>query len=230
MEAGLWKYLKCLSLQFWVAQRFFGCHLSDAFFWGPQLSLSFDKEQGCVPRTPILSDGQETEGYYIRIKVRNIKPTLAKDCRAFLVLIEKKGDDGTYYPTIYQDSIQAQWACRSGQGFSSIDLPTEINQFIDVISIIKGVDRLLPKIEMLPFMYQRLFSEHGAFRYAVQVSGQEIEPKFIRFLFEWHGQWDDFKVELDPTPFPLQNCIKKILEQTKDFLCSKCRVELARTE
>jgi hypothetical protein len=184
------------------------------FFWGPKLSLSFGNDLvGCVARTPILYNGHETEGYYFRVKVRNIKPTLAKDCRAFLVGIEKKGEDDIFSSTNYQDSIQLQWACRSGQGFSSIDLPTGINQFIDVISTIKGVNRIDPKIEMFPFIYRNLFSEHGTFRYTVQVSGQEIKPRFIRFLFTWNGQWDDFIVELDRIPFPQKTEVQRILEQ-----------------
>ena len=62
------------------------------FFWGPKLSLSFsnDELEGCVVRTPISYGARETVGYYIRVKVKNTKPTLAKDCRAFLVKIEKK--------------------------------------------------------------------------------------------------------------------------------------------
>jgi hypothetical protein len=190
------------------------------FFWGPKLSLSFGNDLvGCVARTPILYGGQETEGYYFRVKVRNIKPTLAKDCRAFLVGVEKKGDGNKFISTIYQDSIQLQWACRSGQGFSSIDLPIGINQFIDVIAIIKGVDRIDPKIEMLPFIYRNLFSEHGTFRYTVQVSGQELKPDFIRFVFEWNGKWDDFKVELDSTLFYQKTDIQNILKQIKGYFC-----------
>jgi hypothetical protein len=105
--------------------------------------------------------------------------------------------------------------------FSSIDLPTGINQFIDVISTRKDTNIIEPKIEMSPFRYRNLFSEHGAFRYTIQVSGQEIKPKFIRFLFEWHGQWDDFKVELDTTPFPQQTYLERILKRIKNFLCGQ---------
>jgi hypothetical protein len=152
---------------------------------------------------------------------------LAKDCRAFLVQIEKKDDDGNFYQ-IFQDSIQAQWACRSGQGFSSIDLPTGINQFVDVISTMKGVNRIIPKIEMLPFRYENIFSENGMFRYTVQVSGQEVEPKFIRFLFRWRGQWDDFKVELDQTSFPQETDKQGILEQIKDYLHNKFATDKTR--
>jgi len=193
------------------------------FFWGPELSLSFGNEiGGCVEKTPIelnMQDGskQKTEGYYIRILVRNIKPNLGKDCRVFLVGIEKKDNSGEFIHTIYRDSIQLQWSCRSGQGFSSIDLPTEINQFVDVISTIKGVNHIVPKIEMVPFRYNDLFFEHGTFRYSIQVSGQEIEPRFIRIILDWNGQWDSFNVELDPTPFPPRTRIQEVLELVRNL-------------
>lgn len=171
--------------------------------WGPKLSLFFNKDiDGCIVKTPIeliMTNGQriETEGYYIRVMVRNEKYLLARDCRAFLVKIEKKGEDNKFHPTVYYDSIQAQWACRSGQGFSGIDLPRGMNQFIDVIATIKDNINVDPKIDSKIFLHRSLFSEFGTFRYTIQVSGNELNPEKIKFIFKWKGKWDDFDVDID---------------------------------
>jgi hypothetical protein len=174
--------------------------------WGPKLELFFGKTyEGCIAKTPIEIETEvdnekgkiATVGYYIRVMVRNKKYLLARDCRAFLVNIEKKGADNIFHPTIYCDSIQAQWACRSGQGFQSIDLPRGVNQFVDIISTVKDVNHIVPKIEMIPFRYQELFREYGVFRYTIQVSGSEIKPLFIKIIFRWKGELDYFGVEID---------------------------------
>lgn len=177
--------------------------------WGPKLSLFFDKNiDGCIAKTPIeliMPNGEriETEGYYIRVMVRNEKYLLARDCRAFLVNIEKKGEDNEFHPTLYYDSIQAQWACRSGQGFSGIDLPRGLNQFIDVIAIIKDKPNIDPQIDSKIFMHRSLFTEIGIFRYTVQVSGNELNPVKIKFIIKWNGKWDEFEVDIDRT-----SCLK----------------------
>ena len=175
--------------------------------WGPKLKLFFGKEiEGSIAKTPIelnytvenIPVKSRTEGYYIRVMVKNIKYTLARDCRAFLANIEKKKDDNNYYPTIYNESIQLQWACRSGQGFQGIDLAMGINQFIDVISTLKDKDYIEPKIDTLPFRYRDLFNETGIFRYTIQVCGNEVRPVSIKIIFHWHGNWDNFDAYIDP--------------------------------
>jgi hypothetical protein len=171
--------------------------------WGPKLSLFFDKNiDGCIAKTPIeliMTNGEriETEGYYIRVMVKNEKYLLARDCRAFLVNIEKKEEDNKFHSTVYYDSIQAQWACRSGQGFSGIDLPRGLNQFIDVIGTIKDNPNIDLKIDSKIFLHRPLLSEIGTFRYTIQVSGNELNPVKIKFIFKWNGKWDDFDVDID---------------------------------
>lgn len=167
-------------------------------FLGPKLELFFDRELGCIRKTPIRNGEGQTEGVYCRVLIKNTKPLLARDCRAFLTNIEKKGVDDVFHPTIYIDSIQAQWASRSGQGFQGIDIPKGINQFVDIFSTNKVSNKIEHKIELFPFMYQELFQEHGVFRYSIIVSGNEVKPKSIKFIFHWKGQWDDFEAYLDP--------------------------------
>ena len=186
------------------------------FVMGPKLELYFGNNiEGCVAKTPIKgirpgNKGEEfTEvkkdywevtslGYYIRVKVCNRKSVLAKECRAFLINIEKSDENGNFTPTIYCDSIQLQWACRSGQGFNGIDLAKGVNQFIDVLSTQKDNVIIYPKIEMMPFRYEKLFRENGTFRFTIQVSGNEVQPVSLRFIINWKGKWDEIEVDIDP--------------------------------
>jgi hypothetical protein len=72
-----------------------------------------------------------------------------------------------------------------------------MNQFIDVIGTIKDNPNVDPKIESKIFMHRSLFSEIGTFRYTIQVSGNELNPVKIKFIFKWNGKWDDFDVDID---------------------------------
>jgi len=191
------------------------------FVWGPELKLDFDKDgEGFIAKTPILMQepGNQPiihEGIYIRVKVTNVKCNLAKQCRAFLVNIEKQNKDGIFKPTIYCDSIQLQWACRENQGFSAIDLPNGIMQFIDILATIKNFPYYEMKIGAPPFRYIDLFSESGIFRFTIQVSGDEVIPKFIRLIFYWREKWDDFDVSLDKKTFlPTSNYLINYFRDT----------------
>jgi hypothetical protein len=84
-------------------------------FWGPKLKLKFNRlEEGYVAKTPIIVQEAgiqpfTTEGFYVMVMIENKKPTIAKDCRAYLVDIEKLGGNGNFKSTIFCDSIQLQW-------------------------------------------------------------------------------------------------------------------------
>ena len=209
------------------------------FFIGPKLELSFGKEiAGCIALTPIKtikSKGEDeiatelgkkywevtNRGYYIRVKVTNNSYLLAKECRAFLINIERKDDNGQFKQTIYCDSIQLQWSCRSNQGFNGIDLAFGVHQFIDVLSTIGNISKIIyPKIEMMPYRYENLFREIGTFRYTIQVSGNEIKPVSLSFILYWKGQWDDFDVDIDPMSLKenngwWENFLQKVKERAK---------------
>jgi hypothetical protein len=174
------------------------------FFWGPKLQLLFEeKGEGFVVKTPISikSSGSPmvniTEGYYIRIMIKNIKPIIAKECRAFLINIEKQDEDNIFKQTIYCDSIQLQWSTRPEKGFDSIDIPMGINQFVDVIQTTNGDPFFTCKIGTFPFRYHNLFQDVGIFRFTIQVAGNDIIPQFTKIIFHWKGEWNNFEVYLN---------------------------------
>ena len=174
------------------------------WIYRPKLKLIFDEDPGCKARTPEqaqLQGGprpvQSThEADYIRVKVINTKPAIAKNCRAYLVAIEKADDSGNFKPTIYGDSIPLPWACRGEEAYGPLDLPRGIVQFVDVVSTRSVSKDFKPEIKPIPFRYIDLFREHGKFRFTVQVSGENIKPVSIKVVFNWSGIWDKYETSL----------------------------------
>ena len=172
----------------------------------PELELQFDENSSdYIYRTPhsVVKTYSGTEGfheaYHVRFKVTNIKRTIARSCRAYLVNIEKKNTGtGSFERTDYSDSLQLAWSNRDqSKAFEYIDLPKGIKQFVDVIVTTSwpGISKAFePRTAFTPYRYEKLYQEHGVFRLTIQVSCEDIDPKFLKLIFQWNGQWNNFKV------------------------------------
>ncbi len=173
------------------------------WLYRPRLKLEFGDDPGCRARTPEQAQlpGPRPEqsihdADYIRIKVTNTKPSIAKNCRAYLVNIEKADSSGEFKPTIYGDSIPLSWACRGAQAYDPLDLPRGVVQFVDVISTRSVSTDFKPEIKPIPFRYIDLFQQQGKFRFTVQVSGENVKPVFVKIVFVWSGVWDRYEASL----------------------------------
>lgn len=155
----------------------------------PVLRLSYSGADDCVARTP-TADG--SEAIYIRVKVTNEKPRLARACRAYLVSVETKSVASGFVSTLYADSIQLAWSCQvPGSQHSPLDIPNGVSQYIDVIATTKRTNTFAPQISFVPFRYNQLFSTKSeTYRLTIQVSGDGVEPKVLKLIFVWKGQWD----------------------------------------
>lgn len=180
------------------------------WIFSPKLVLSFEDSTDYKARTPesaTFLDPQRSavpihsnhEAEYVRIKVVNDSRPLAKECRAYLVGIEKKQADGTFAPTLYCDSIPLAWSCREDKAYEPIDLPNGVAQFIDLVSVRSISDEYKLEIKPLPQRYGGFLRDKGTFRFTVQVSGENVKPIFIRVLFTWNGVWDKYEARADDT-------------------------------
>jgi hypothetical protein len=178
------------------------------WIFSPKLVLSFEDSLDYRTRTPETAtylDPQVSavpihsthEAEYVRIKVINDAGPLAKECRAYLVGIEKKQTNGTFEPTIYCDSIPLAWSCREEKAYEPIDLPNGVAQFIDVVSVRNISDKYQLEIRPLPQRYVGFLQDRGTFRFTVQVSGENVKPVFIRVQFTWNGEWDNYHAQPD---------------------------------
>jgi hypothetical protein len=157
--------------------------------------LSFGSSIDFITKTPETDGVSRHEAFYIRLKVVNSSPRLAKACRAYLVRVEKQVD-GVFGPTVYCDSIQLGWSARRpDQAYAAIDLPQDVSQFIDVVSTRSTSKNFAPVIGLVPMRYEALFQETGVFRFRVQVSGDGVKPVWGQVILHWDGMWDKFRAE-----------------------------------
>lgn len=155
----------------------------------PVLRLCFSGGEDCVARTPTAGG---SEAVYIRVKVTNEKPRVARACRAYLVNVETKAAASGFVSTLYADSIQLAWSCQvPGSERNPLDLPNGVSQYVDVIATNQASNGFAPQVSPFPFRYAQLFTATAqTYRLTIQVSGDGLEPKILRLIFVWKGQWD----------------------------------------
>lgn len=174
------------------------------WLYRPQLELAFGDGSAFRARTPELlvpKDGGPIprgprEADYIRIRVRNIKPAIAKNCRAYLVDIEKADSNGNFNSTIYSDSLPLAWSNRGDQAYRGMDLPKGVAHFVDIVSTRTSAQSFRLETDPVPYRYVNLLHERGKFRLTVQVSGEDVRPVYIKVIFVWSGVWDKYEAHL----------------------------------
>jgi len=186
-------------------------HVRRSFF-GPKLKLSFGDGEEYRTLTPEGGEGGSAhQAYYVRVKVNNKSSYAAKNCRAFLVNVEKKDDSGKFKPTLFCDSLRLPWSCSEGEQYSPKDIPKGVNQFLDLVStrgtiytLVSGIDGPVAihpsyKIEMhpRPYRYEVLFDDVGVHRYTVRVTADGAKSVTVRIIFKWEGDWEKFEVRKD---------------------------------
>jgi hypothetical protein len=162
----------------------------------PKLNLEYDEGRGCLSKTQeAISASVVGDAYYIRVRVTNASKIIAKDCRAYLVNIEKRDEKGGFASTVYCDSIQVAWSCQGREDrYRGIDICKGVNQYLDLIVTRSNSDEFDPQIMVKPFRYSELFKETGAFRFTIQASAARANPATIKLIFEWNAEWDKFQV------------------------------------
>jgi len=177
------------------------------WLYRPKLELTFGDGSEYKARTPEqaapidpersaarIYDTHEAE--YVRIKVVNTSSSVAKDCRAYLVNVQKKNVNGEFASTIYCDSIPLAWSCQEDRAHGPIDLPKDVAQFIDLVSVRDCSPEFRIEIEPMPLRYAGFVRDKGTFRFTVQVSGENVKPKFISVDFTWTGIWDKYECRI----------------------------------
>jgi hypothetical protein len=170
-----------------LKRRFFDPKLKVEFIEGDKGFITDTKEKGV------------TEAHYVRVKVINTGRQIAKQCRAYLVNVEKwNTSTNKFEPTIYCDSLQLAWSARANteEAYSPLDMPRDINQFIDIVSTRRPEIDYKIMVYAHLYRYEPLFKEHGKFRYTVVVSGDNVKPASTKVVFEWSGDWHNFTVSV----------------------------------
>jgi len=156
----------------------------------PEQATLIDPQRSAVP----IYSTHEAE--YVRIKVINTSSFVAKGCRAYLVGVQKKNANGEFAPTIYCDSISLAWSCQEDRAHGPLDLPKDVPQFIDLVTVRDHSSEFRIEIKPVPLRYAGFFRDKGTFRFTVQVSGENVKPEFISVDFTWNGAWDKYEATI----------------------------------
>ncbi len=163
--------------------------------FGPKLELKFNNNEYAY-KTEIIKNKVTT--HYIRVEVVNTGRQIAKQCRAYLVNVERENSSGQFVPTHYKDSLQLSWAAKKDEKdkFSPLDLSKDISQFINVI-VITEPNKYQTQVQEDLYSYKNLLQgEHGKFRYTIHVSGDNVNPAFIKIISNWNGNWENYEIYL----------------------------------
>lgn len=167
----------------------------------PNLILSFDNDDECISHTFHTSRTPAETGpkaVYIRVRVANTRKRMARDCRGYLVNLEAKNEKGKFVKTEYCDSIMLHWSCqRPETKYLPIHIPKGVNQFLDIVSIEENKNYFRPETHVILNRYHELLRRTGVFRFTIHVVADNAEPKTIKLIFEWNGDWKNFKIHKD---------------------------------
>ncbi len=158
----------------------------------PKLKVEFDKKtQGCVSYTT----ANRRPVVYIRMKATSYGrfAIAARGCRAYLTNIEKQNEKGEFESTAYCDSIRLAWSCQGpkpSEQFRSMDIPREVNQYIDVVSLLQEDNLFRLHLEVTPNRYIKLFQQTGTFLFTVHVHAENASPVKCKLVFTWRHAWD----------------------------------------
>jgi len=160
------------------------------FLLRPKMNVEFKKDTTCICKTTTANGSTSV---YIRVRVNNASTVIAQKCKAYLVSVER-GVDSDFAPTFYCESMPLAWSCQSpGKEYDSLDIPKGVNQYIDLIETNSNFgQQIIPKIMVIPFRYIDLFKDKGKYRFTVLLTGENVEPVYIKVVFDWQGVWDQF--------------------------------------
>jgi hypothetical protein len=157
----------------------------------PTLALEFANADHFIAQT---AEAGGHQAKYVRVKVTNRGPWLAKSCRAYLVNIERRGQGGAWEATEYCESLQLAWSGRGDGAHGALDLPVGVPHFVDVVSMREIAKSFLLSTPLILMRYQALLASTGTFRLSVLISGENVRPTSLRLVFTWSGAWDAFQV------------------------------------
>ena len=168
-----------------------------------QLSIGQGPDYLSFVTWPNEDEHGDLSACYVRVKVQNAGRTLARQCRAYLVSVEKR-ENGRFVETGYVDTIQLAWSAQGApkhdpeRRYLPMDIPNGINQFFDVFATDNRSEELHPQWRVHLMRYDDIFFDWGklfAYRLTVQVAGDGVKPQTLIFVFRRGASWDDLHVE-----------------------------------
>jgi hypothetical protein len=159
----------------------------------PKLELTFENNDRFVTTTD-EGDPPTHRARYIRVKATNLKARIAKDCRAYLIAVDRRGPTGSWDTTEFCDCLQLDWSAHPGASQSALDLSQDVPFFVDVVSTREKAISFAPALAFTPYRFQHLFSPPGTYRFTILVTGDNVKPARLSISFKCTGVWDQCEV------------------------------------
>jgi len=166
----------------------------------PVIEVSFDPAT-CVLLTSTglaTADGVylgESQGRWVRVRVRTTRRRLVKGCRPHLINVEIE-EQGQFRPSNFVDTLRLKWSSQPADEVTEpIDIPRDVAQFVDVLA----ADRNTPgtyalQAAIVPLYCKPLFDERPkTLRFTILVTSDEAKSARARFIYRWKGAWDTFE-------------------------------------
>jgi hypothetical protein len=133
-----------------------------------------------------------TRQLYANVKVWNLKPRMARQCRGYLLKIEEMQGSRTV-KTVFERTMQCIWEFDNQRDY--FDIPRGASPSFNVAMIQDGTPGISPRMRLstgellTPIPNQHIFNQHGRFRFSGIVTADDLEPVPYEFEIDWQGTW-----------------------------------------
>jgi hypothetical protein len=157
------------------------------FFWkaeAKETSLQIDYEGTAANKVEGNSD------VFVRARVRNTGPEVAKNARVFLTSLKEIHPGGGTTPTSLYDSKPIPWA---GYDFTPRDLPSSSNVhfYVDLLRVSKHETGWIFCVQQVFASQNDLKSYNGTYRLKLTLTADNAKPATcevdVTYFGDWHG-------------------------------------------
>ena len=74
-----------------------------------------------------------------------------------------------------------------------MDIPREVNQYIDIVSLLQEDRKFDLHLEVLPNRYTELFQQRATFLFTVHLHAENASPVKCKLIFTWRHPWNNSK-------------------------------------
>jgi len=156
----------------------------------PKLQLSFNPREG-IDQTPVrvtqqdpgavIATVREYMATFVRIRVDALSKTTVRECRAFLVRLEKiRETDNAFIPITLPHSLSLRDA--------PFDVLPEVTCVVDFLSCSASNNKLVLTGQS-PLTLRDVFDDIATYRFTIAVNADDITEQ-IRVDIQWSGRWD----------------------------------------
>jgi len=176
----------------------------------PTIKLDYDEAEGCLEVIPVYveSTSKEFEARtkynvkWLRIKVTNESSLPVSGCKPVLVRIQRKGSDGSWKPTSFQETLFLPWTMEAeGTGLDPITIGGGIKRLFLLCQFYQSSK----EIQMPPGWPSRFgafFEAGGVYRFDVAVLTDGPTATLLPIVIEWYGNWNNVRVYKDKVDSP----------------------------